>query len=357
MIMSNFDPVTRIKVFGVGGGGCNAVNRMVEADLIGVQFYVANTDKQVLDSSKCDNKILLGFNTTHGLGAGGNPAIGKAAAEESRQEISEAMKDADMIFIATGLGGGTGTGAAPIFAQCAKETGALTIAVVTKPFEFEGKKRMMQAISGLDELKRSVDSIIIIPNEKVNVILGALPIKQAFVEADNVLRQAVQTITDLVSYNALINLDFADIRAVMAGQGAALIGVGQASADEMDSKDPVEMAREAAKRAVNCPLLEADIKGAKNAIINVSGGDSLTIENARSAVDYIKQVAGSDVDIIFGLAYNNALRDSIIVTIIATGFESLPDENLFTTKTYEQPAGNKPVSDVDIPDFFNYRSE
>ncbi|MCR5068019.1 MAG: cell division protein FtsZ [Erysipelotrichaceae bacterium] len=354
--MTNFNPVTKIKVFGIGGGGNNAVNRMVEAELAGVQFYVANTDKAVLDASICENRILLGYNTTHGLGAGGNPAVGKAAAEESREEIKAAMAGADMIFIAAGLGGGTGTGAAPIFAQCAREAGALTIGVVTKPFEFEGKKRMMQAISGLDELKMNVDSIIIVPNEKVNSYLGSLPIKQAFLEADNVLRQAVQTITDLVSYNAQINLDFADIRAVMAGKGAALIGVGQASSEEMTSKDPTEMAKEAAKNAITCPLLEANVQGAKNAIINVSGGDLLTIDIARSAVEYIKSVAGNDIDIYFGLVMNDALRDSIVVTIIATGFEeSQQYDVIFGEDRYEKKEEDSITQPDDPSDFFNNR--
>ncbi len=358
--MSNFNPVTRIKVFGVGGGGCNAVNRMVEANLAGVDFYVANTDLQVLSSSNCANKIMLGANTTHGLGAGGNPAIGKEAALESVDEIRQAMQDADMIFIATGLGGGTGTGAAPIFCQCAKESGALTIAICTKPFDFEGKKRMMQAINGLDEIKTNVDSLIIIPNEKVHDILGALPFTQAFMEADNVLRQSVQTITDLVSYNAFINLDFADVKATMSNQGIALIGVGQASAAEMDSKDPVEMAKEAARRAINCPLLEADISGAKNAIINITGGSSLSIDSANAAVSCIKEAAGNDVDIIFGIALNNALNDSIIVTVIATGFEIQDDGTVVEApKTVQstQTTTAQKVDEVDIPDFIKFRHE
>lgn len=352
--MSNFNPVTRIKVFGVGGGGCNAVNRMVEANLIGVDFYVVNTDQQVLSSSRVENKILIGFNTTHGLGAGGNPEVGRAAALESEEELKEAVKDADMIFITTGLGGGTGTGAAPIVAQCAKETGALTIGIVTKPFAFEGKRRMMQAINGLDELRKKVDSLIIIPNEKVNALLGSVPIKQAFIEADNVLRQAVQTITDLVSYNALINLDFADIKSVMAGQGSALIGVGQVTADEISNKD--EMAMEAAKRAVSCPLLEASITGARKAIINVSGGDSLTIDDAQKAIDYIKSIAGGDMDIIFGVAYNDTLKDSIIVTVIATGFEE-ENETVFEQKNFDTVKNIvRDENEIDMPDFFNRRN-
>lgn len=352
--MNEMNPVTRIKVFGVGGGGCNAVNRMVQANLVGVSFYVVNTDQQALSSSSVENKILIGANTTHGLGAGGNPEVGRAAALESVDEVKAAVKDADMIFITTGLGGGTGTGAAPVVAQCAKETGALTIGVVTKPFSFEGKKRMMQAISGLDELRKHVDSIIIIPNEKVGALLGSVPFKQAFLEADNVLRQAVQTITDLVGYNAMINLDFADIKSVMTSQGSALIGVGLVNADEVSNKD--EMAIEAAERAINCPLLEASISGARKAIINISGSDLLTIDNANLAVNHIKEAAGADMDIIFGIAQNDALKDSIIVTVIATGFED-EDNGDFSSSTYEKtkPAETKD-DDIDMPDFFNRRN-
>lgn len=353
--MSDFIPVTRIKVFGVGGGGCNAVNRMVEANLQGVTFYVANTDQQVLASSKCQNKILLGYNTTHGLGAGGNPEVGKKAAEESIQEIKEAMKEADMIFITTGLGGGTGTGASPVFAKCAKEVGALTIGIVTKPFAFEGKKRMMQAINGLDELRKQIDSLIIIPNEKVSEILGSIPMKQAFLEADNVLRQAVQTITDLVGYSATINLDFSDIKAVMSGQGAALIGVGQVSLAEVQSNE--EMAKEAARRAINCPLLDANISGAKNAIINITGADSLTIDNATAAVNYIEEVAGNDIDVKFGVAYNDNLKDSIVVTVIATGFDNNSSSIFESNQQLAIPKQSVNINDrIDVPDFFSRRN-
>ncbi|MGI6607994.1 MAG: cell division protein FtsZ [Erysipelotrichaceae bacterium] len=351
--MSNFNPVTRIKVFGVGGGGCNAVNRMVEANLVGVKFYVVNTDKQVLDASLVENKILIGKETTNGLGAGGRPEIGKAAALESIDEIRKAVDEADLIFITAGLGGGTGTGAGPIIAECAKETGALTIGIVTKPFKFEGKKRTIQAINGLDELRKHVDSLIIIPNEKVGLKLGDYPINQAFLEADNVLRQAVQTITDLISYNALVNLDFADVKAVLSKQGTALIGVGEVDASEGVSKE--EMARLAAEKAVSCPLLEADIKGAKVAIINVSGAASLTIKNAEAAVDYINEVAGSEIDIVFGVAYNEALGERIIVTVIATGFDQA-ESNIYEKTTFEPVSESLNQSDdLDIPDFITNR--
>ncbi|MDI9540968.1 MAG: cell division protein FtsZ [Bacillota bacterium] len=351
--MNSFNPVTRIKVFGIGGAGCNAVNRMVEANLVGVDFYVVNTDRQVLSSSPVDNKILIGSNTTGGLGAGGKPEVGKAAALESIDEIKEAVQEADLIFITAGLGGGTGTGAGPILAECAQETGALTVGIVTKPFRFEGKKRTMQAINGLDELRKHVDSLIIIPNEKVGLNLGSYPINQAFLEADNVLRQAVQTITDLISYNALINLDFADVKSVLSGQGTALIGVGEVDASEVENKE--EMARLAAERAVNCPLLEANIQGAKNAIINVSGATSLTIDNAEAAVGYINEVAGNEIDTVFGVAYNEALDDRIIVTVIATGFDQVD------SPVYEKPGYDsiqeeiESKDDLDIPSFVTNR--
>ncbi|MBQ3375465.1 MAG: cell division protein FtsZ [Erysipelotrichaceae bacterium] len=339
--------VTRIKVFGVGGAGCNAVNRMVEDGVAGVEFYVANTDLQVIRTSKVENKILLGVNTTHGLGCGGNPEVGKRACLEAEAELREAVKEADMVFITAGMGGGTGTGAAPIIARFAQEAGALTIAVVTKPFPFEGRRRMMQALDGLDELRKHVDSIIIIPNSKVEKILGDIPFKESFKEADNILRQAVQTITDLVSFQAIINLDFNDIKAVMSNQGDALIGIG------MD--DGPNRAVEAATKAVNSPLLEADIAGARNAIINITGGNDLTINDANAAVDYIRTAAGGDIDAIFGVAFNENLNSTIIVTVIATGFEQTDREEPLKVSTKEEDVKNtsqeETFPDVSLPSF------
>ncbi|MBQ1878457.1 MAG: cell division protein FtsZ [Erysipelotrichaceae bacterium] len=351
-----FNNVTRIKVFGVGGAGCNAVNRMVEDGVAGVDFYVCNTDLQVIRTSKVENKILLGANVTHGLGCGGNPEIGKQAVLENESEIRECMKDTDMVFITAGMGGGTGTGAAPFIAKCAKEAGALTIGVVTKPFAFEGRRRMMQALDGLDELRKHVDSIIVIPNNKVKEILGDIPFRDSFKEADNILRQAVQTITDLVSFQAIINLDFADIKSVMLNQGTALIGIG------MD--DGADRAVESARKAINSPLLEADISGARNAIINITGGNDLTINDAQAAVDYIRTAAGGDIDAIFGVAYNENLTNTIIVTVIATGFENEPEPGKEAIKA--QPQAKKeqaqsqsvdtPFNTGDVsPDFFNRR--
>ena len=305
-----YNQVARIKVFGIGGAGSNAVNRMVQEGVQGVEFYVANTDLQALDVSPVQNKIQLG---KAGLGAGGNPDNGRKAAVESEEDIRKAMEGADMVFLTAGLGGGTGTGASPLFAKIAKELGCLTVGIVTKPFSFEGKKRMVQAEQGLEQLKEYVDSLIIISNNKVLEVIGHIPFEDAFKEADNILRQGVQTITDLIAVPAMINLDFADIKSVMEGQGSALIGIGMASGENK--------AEEAAQKAIQCPLLEASITGAKSAIVNVTGGASMSAYDAQEAVDYIRSAAGNDIDIIFGVAINDKIGESIIVTVIATGFD------------------------------------
>ncbi|MBR2808929.1 MAG: cell division protein FtsZ [Erysipelotrichaceae bacterium] len=350
-----YQQVARIKVFGVGGAGCNAVNRMVEKNTKGAIFYVCNTDVQNLSLSNCENKIVLGPNVTKGLGAGGLPEVGQQAALESEDEIREAMTDADMIFITAGLGGGTGTGAAPIFAKIAKDLGALTVGIVTKPFSFEGNKRMAQAMAGLEEMKKYVDSLIIISNNKVLEVCGDVPVQQAFVDADNVLRQGVQTITDLIAVPALINLDFADVRNVMEGQGTALIGIG------MD--DGEDKARKAASKALQSPLLEARISGAKKAIINVTGGPNISLYDANVAVETIKEAAGNDMDTIFGIAVNETLGDNIIVTVFATGFDikeaSAPRINIMPERIHEDaPRATVEVQeeDDDIPTFFKTRS-
>lgn len=303
----------KIKVFGIGGGGCNAVNRMVNEGMQGVEFYVANTDLQVLKDSPVQNKIILGREITRGLGAGANPEVGRRAAQESEQEIREAIKGADMVFITAGMGGGTGTGAAPMFAKIAKEEGALTVGIITKPFRFEGNKRSKSAAEGVEELRQYVDSLIVVSNDNLLYVIGRKPLVEAFQVADNVLRQGVQTITDLIAVPALINLDFADVRTVMESQGNALIGIGIA--------DGEDRAKEAAKFAIQSPLLEAKISGAKKAIINITGGENLSLFDAEDAVEMIKQEAGNDIDTIFGVAINSNLGDSVIVTVIATGFE------------------------------------
>ncbi len=318
MLNEDFRKVVTIKVFGVGGGGCNAVNRMADEGIQGVEFFVANTDLQVLQKSPVKNKIILGQNVTKGQGAGANPEMGRKAAMETEAEIREAIKGSDMVFVTAGLGGGTGTGAAPLFAKLAKEEGALTVGIVTKPFGFEGRVRMRQADSGLEELKEHVDSLIIVSNNNLLEVIGRRPLIEAFEAADNVLRQGVQTITDLIAAPALINLDFADIKSSMANQGKALIGVGMA---EGEAK-----AREAAERAIESPLLEAQISGAKKAIINITGGESISLFDAEDAVQYINEVSGGDIDTIFGVAINPALGDKIIVTVIATGFDLEEEE-------------------------------
>mgnify|MGYP002612909957 CR=1 FL=1 len=339
-----FEQVARIKVIGVGGGGNNAVNRMVEEGVAGVEFYVANTDLQVLKRSPVTNKIELGRDLTKGLGAGGEPEIGKKAALESEAEIRQVLEGADMVFIAAGMGGGTGTGAAPVFAKIARELGALTVGVITKPFTFEGMKRKKQAISGIEELRANVDSIITVSNDRLLQLIGGRPMQEAFREADNVLRQGVQTITDLIAIpafinldfadvsavmknrgNALIgipafiNLDFADVSAVMKNRGNALIGIGMSSGDDK--------AKEAAKRAISSPLLEVSVAGAKDAIINVTGGPNISLFDANIALETISQEVGDDINTYLGIAINENLDDDIIVTVIATGFEEENDDD------------------------------
>lgn len=356
-----YNQVARIKVFGIGGAGCNAVNRMVNDGVKGVEFFVCNTDLQSLNMSKCANKIVLGKNTTKGLGAGANPEVGQKAAMESEEDIRKAMNGADMVFLAAGMGGGTGTGACPVFAKIAKETGALTVGVVTTPFNFEGRKRADQASVGLEQIREYIDSLIIVSNEKLLSVIGKIPLQDAFKEADNILRQGVQTITDLIAVPAFINLDFADVRTVMQGKGAALIGIGMAQGENK--------AKEAAARAIKSPLLDAQIKGAKSAIINVTGGPSISIYDSNVAVEYVREAAGNDVDIIYGVAINNSLGEAIIVTVIATGFD-LPNTKLsskspqiFVTNTNESKYLDEKIEEVtpageeeDIPYFFKSRS-
>lgn len=360
--MNEFNQVANIKVFGIGGGGSNAVNRMVADGVKGVTFYIANTDVQVMKNSDCENKIVLGRETTKGLGAGGNPEVGRKAAEETENEIREAIKGSDMVFLTAGLGGGTGTGAAPLFAKVAKEEGALTIGIVTKPFTFEGRKRERNAMSGLSELQKYTDSLIIVSNNNLLDVIGRRPIEEAFQAADNVLRQGVQTISDLIAVPALVNLDFADVRSVMQNQGAALIGIGMA--------DGEDKAVNAAEKAIQSPLLEAQINGAKSAIINITGGDKVSLYDAQSAVAVIQDAAGGEIDTIFGIAINEQLGDAIIVTVIATGFEqdNEPEESKQVkpqprvsnpgVRTEPQQSGRRPQvreddeDDKEIPDFF-----
>ena len=297
------DQIAKIKVIGVGGGGCNAVNRMIESGVKGVEFIVANTDLQVLNASKAENKLQIGANITGGLGAGANPEIGRQAALESKEEIKETLKGADMVFVTCGMGGGTGTGAAPVIAEIAQELGALTVGIVTKPFRFEGKKRMEQAVLGIDELKKHVDTLIVIPNDRLRDIIDrSTPMLDAFREVDNVLHRGVQSISDLIAVSGLVNLDFADVKAVMEKRGNALIGIGLGVGENR--------AIEAAKQAVSSPLLETSITGATDAIINVTGGTSLTLFEAEDAAEVVRQSANTDINIIFGAVINENLNES-----------------------------------------------
>ena len=308
------DQLAKIKVIGVGGGGNNAVQRMIESGLQGVDFIVANTDKQVLEKSKAETKIQLGIELTHGLGAGSKPEIGKEAALESKEEIEEALKGADMIFITCGMGGGTGTGAAPVIAEIAQNLGALTVGIVTKPFSFEGKRRMENALAGIQELKKHVDTIIVVPNDKLRDLIDkTTPLLESFREVDNVLRTGVQSISDLIAVAGLINLDFADVKAVMEKRGSALIGIGIGTGENR--------AVEAAKQAVSSPLLETIISGATDAIINVTGGNSLTLFEVEEAAEVVRTSANTDINTIFGAIISENLNDEVIVTVIATGFD------------------------------------
>jgi len=313
------DQVAKIKVIGVGGGGNNAVNRMIESGVKGVEFIVANTDLQVLNNSKAPTKIQIGENLTGGRGAGAKPEVGREAALENKKELEEALSGADMIFVTCGMGGGTGTGAAPVIANIAQELGALTVGIVTKPFSFEGKKRMEQALSGLKELEKNVDTLIVIPNDKLRDIIDkSTPLLESFKEVDNVLRRGVQSISDLIAVAGLINLDFADVKTVMEKSGKALIGIGIGVGENR--------AREAAEQAISSPLLETSIDGATSAIINVTGGNNLTLFEVEEAAEAIRESANTDMNTIFGAVINENLNDEIIVTVIATGFDHSDEE-------------------------------
>ena len=312
------DTVAKIKVIGIGGGGNNAVNRMIESGVKGVEFIVANTDLQVLNCSKSENKIQIGEALTGGRGAGAKPEIGREAALESKKEIEDALKGADMVFVTCGMGGGTGTGAAPVVANIAQEQGALTVGIVTKPFSFEGKKRMEAAEAGLEELKKNVDTLIVIPNDKLREIIDkSTPLLESFKEVDNVLRRGVQSISDLIAVAGLINLDFADVKTVMEKKGKALIGIGIGTGENR--------ATIAAEQAISSPLLETSIDGATDAIINVTGGNNLTLFEVEEATEVIRKSAKTDINTIFGAVINENLNDELIVTVIATGFENNND--------------------------------
>jgi cell division protein FtsZ len=349
-----------IKVIGVGGGGSNAVNRMIEAGLAGVEFIIVNTDKQALDLSAADKKIQIGTSVTAGLGAGGNPEMGHRSAEESRDEIADAVAKSDLIFITAGMGGGTGTGAAPVVADIAKQTGALTIAVVTKPFGFEGTQRKGNADVGVEKLRNAVDTFIVIPNDKLlEVMEKKARIRDAFRKADDVLRQGVQGVSDLITIPGEVNLDFADVRSVMADAGTALMGIGMGTGDRR--------AADAAQEAISSPFLEHPIIGARKLLVNVTAGDDLAIGEVEEIVRIIREAADVDeANVFWGLVFNPNLNDHIHVTVVATGFDKgkpmqggglgigTPGQgssfNPVTTRPSAPKLGSDDV-DIDVPSF------
>lgn len=322
MMNIEMDQLANIKVVGVGGGGNNAVNRMIEYGVKGVEFIVANTDRQDLNSSLAPIKIQLGEELTGGLGSGSKPNIGRDAALESKTEIEEMLKGADMVFVTCGMGGGTGTGASPVIAEIAQQQNALTVGIVTKPFSFEGTRRMKQAVAGIQELQKHVDTLIVIPNDRLREIVDKkTPLTESFKEVDSVLQRSIQSISDLIAIPGLINLDFADVKTVMEKRGSALIGIGIGIGENR--------AADAAREAISSPLLEISISGATDAIINVTGGKNLTLFEAEEAANIVKESAGTDLNTIYGAVINENLDDEIIVTVIATGFE----ENVEKTNT------------------------
>ncbi len=331
------DNVVNIKVIGVGGGGNNVVNRMVRTGTKGVEFIAVNTDKQALSISSATQKIQIGEKLTNGQGAGSDPEVGRKSAEESRSQISKAMEDADMVFITAGMGGGTGTGAAPIVADIAKEQKVLTVGVVTKPFRFEGMRRMKQAEGGIAELRNKVDSLVIIPNERLKLATDQkITMVNAFEIADDVLQQAVQSISDLIKNTGFINLDFADVSAVMKDAGRAHMGVGRAAGKNK--------AEEAAKMAISSPLLETSINGARGVLINVTGSMDIGLEEVETAANLVQEAAHPDANIIFGAAFDEALEDEIRVTVIATGF----DEAVSNVQAPAAPVQTMPVQPAPV---------
>lgn len=356
----------KIKVIGVGGSGGNAINRMIESEVSGVEFWAVNTDAQALTQSQASKRLQVGQKLTRGLGAGGNPAIGQKAAEESRDEIAQALEGADLVFITAGLGGGTGTGGAPIVAEVAKEIGALTVGVVTRPFTFEGRRRISQADEGIAALQTRVDTLIVIPNNKLlSVINEQTPVQEAFRYADDVLRQGVQGISDIITIPGLVNVDFADVRAVMADAGSALLGIGIGSGKSR--------AREAALTAISSPLLESSIEGARGVVFNITGGTDLTLHEVNAAAETIYEVVDPNANIIFGAVIDERMQGEVKITVIATGFTGeskqtipapgrevplsrpmtpIPTRNVPTATPEPQP---QQQPELDIPDFLRRR--
>ena len=351
------DGTATIKVIGVGGAGNNAVNRMIDSGIKGVDFIAVNTDRQALQISKAKTKIQIGEKITRGLGAGADPDKGAQSAEESKSEVAEVLRGADMVFVTAGMGGGTGTGAAPVVASIAKEMGILTIGVVTKPFTFEGKKRLSQAERGIESLKSKVDTLVVIPNDKLlQIIDRKTSIIEAFKQADDVLRQGVQGISDLIAVPGLVNLDFADVKTIMLNTGMAHMGVGRASGENR--------AEDAAKEAIESPLLETSIEGARGVIINITGGENLGLHEVNTAAELVQRSVDPEANIIFGTVTDPSMEDEIQITVIATGFEkeektaNVNVDNI-VSKTWEKKINSIPSSsevsgsqnDLDIPSF------
>ena len=344
--MDNFNQKPTIKVIGIGGGGGNAVNRMIENEVQGVEFVAINTDAQVLRLSKADSRLQIGKMLTRGLGAGADPEIGRRAAIESEDELREMLNDTDMVFITAGMGGGTGTGAAPVIARIARESGCLTIGIVTKPFSFEGRRRVATALEGLDELKPYVDTLIVVPNDRLLYIVDrSTSMLEAFREADKVLRQGVQGIAEIITVPGLINVDFADVKTVMKDKGTALMGIGIASGENR--------AIEATKKAIHSPLLDANIDGATDAVVNIASGVDIALWEVNEAVEAIQNASSTEINIIYGATVNTDIKEEIIVTVIATGFDENKSVDLsdIGTSNYveEEPVEEAPVKPTIAP--------
>ena len=355
--------IAKIKVIGVGGGGCNAVNRMIDSGLSGIEFWTVNTDAQALLNTATENRLQIGQKLTRGLGAGGNPAIGQKAAEESRDEIAASLEESDLVFITAGMGGGTGTGAAPVVAEVAKESGALTVGVVTRPFTFEGRRRTGQADEGIEALQSRVDTLIVIPNDRLlSVISEQTPVQEAFQSADDVLRQGVQGISDIIMIPGLVNVDFADVRAVMADAGSALMGIGLGSGKSR--------AREAAIAAISSPLLESSIDGASGSVFNITGGTDLTLHEVNAAAEIIYEAVDPNANIIFGAVIDERMQGEVKITVIATGFNlesshsgqlensritPLKRNNFNAVSSQTPETGGSGVGGLDIPEFLQKR--
>ena len=335
---TSIDSLAIIKVIGVGGGGNNTVNRMIEHGVQGIEFIAVNTDAQALNLSKAEVKIQIGEKSARGLGAGANPEVGKKAAEESKEQIKAALQGADMVFVTAGMGGGTGTGAAPVIAQIARDLGALTVGVVTRPFTFEGRKRSTQANGGVSAMKEAVDTLIVVPNDRLlEIVDKSTPMLEAFREADNVLRQGIQGISDLIAVPGLINVDFADVKTIMSNKGSALMGIGMASGENR--------AAEAAKRAISSPLLETPIDGAQGVLLNITGDSNLSLFEVQEAADIVANASDQELNMIFGSVINDNLKGEIIVTVIATGFN---EENIQAKTTSPSFGGQQQKTGVEV---------